>query len=282
MSNLSPKRAGRITASRATAILGLSPYNTRADVLRAMVRQHHGAPSEFVGNVATEHGHKMEPVALAEYEKQAGVMTYGGQEFVIHPEYDFLGCTPDGFNGDGLVEVKCPYRATYTSYDDRPDYVAQMQLQMAVTDRPWCDFVVLHQDGSLHVSRLMRDDGWLDKHLPEFREFMSEYEAAIADPDIHLQERERDDSDWTAAAEQWRAAKAAADAAKTEMDLARKRLIELSGGISSHGHGVQVVAVESKGRVQYSRALKHFAPDADLSEFTGKPSTTFRVQEHKQ
>ena len=50
------KRKGRVTGSIVGAILGLSPYMTRADAMRSMVRAAIGAPSEFTGNVATEYG----------------------------------------------------------------------------------------------------------------------------------------------------------------------------------------------------------------------------------
>jgi predicted phage-related endonuclease len=49
-------RVGKITASRVGAILGNSPYKTRDDVMREMVREALGAELEFTGNVATEYG----------------------------------------------------------------------------------------------------------------------------------------------------------------------------------------------------------------------------------
>ena len=50
------QRKGRITGSRVGAILGMSPWQKPADVLRAMVREYHGASTEFTGNPATDHG----------------------------------------------------------------------------------------------------------------------------------------------------------------------------------------------------------------------------------
>ena len=62
------KRKGRITGSNVGAILGRSPFMKRKDVMRNMVREYHGYPSEFTGNIATNYGTHNEPIALADYE----------------------------------------------------------------------------------------------------------------------------------------------------------------------------------------------------------------------
>src|SRR3546814_19370154 len=93
---LSPLRVGRITGSRVGAILGLNPYSKPADVLREMVREHFGAEREFTGNAATDYGKEKEPDALAAYEAERGVMTYGGDDCIVHPVYGFLAVPPAG------------------------------------------------------------------------------------------------------------------------------------------------------------------------------------------
>ena len=50
------QRTMRITGSRVGAILGLSPWQKPKDVLREMVRQYHGAPSEFNAQFVADHG----------------------------------------------------------------------------------------------------------------------------------------------------------------------------------------------------------------------------------
>ena len=44
-------RKGRVTGSSVGSILGLNPWATSDDVMRRMVREYHGAESEFKGNV---------------------------------------------------------------------------------------------------------------------------------------------------------------------------------------------------------------------------------------
>jgi putative phage-type endonuclease len=178
---LSPLRVGRVTGSRVAAVIGANRYQTREEVLAEMVAQAHGEDPLFNGNEATGHGHEFETAAIAAYEAERGLMTLCGQDFVIHPEHDFLAVTPDGYVGDdGLVEVKCPWQAGYTDYSRKPEYRAQMQLQMACTGRAWTDFIVYRatprwSQSELFVTRLDADPKWLPKHLPALRAFIAEY-----------------------------------------------------------------------------------------------------------
>ena len=81
----------------------------------------------------------------------------------MNPLYPYLGATPDGLVkyqccGDGLIEIKCPYSVK----DDHPNalqskhqtflnaqglvsshkYYTQIQGQLFVTEKLYCDFVV--------------------------------------------------------------------------------------------------------------------------------------------
>ena len=60
-------RKGRVTGSSVGAILGHSPWASPDDVMRRMVREWHGAPSEFEGNIATQWGSSNENGAVQEY-----------------------------------------------------------------------------------------------------------------------------------------------------------------------------------------------------------------------
>lgn len=285
--HLSPDRCDRITGSRVSTIIGLNQHAKRHDVIRDMVRQHFGAEPEFIGNAATEHGQAREPDALAAYEAQAGVMTYGGGELLIHPDHDFLAVTPDGLVGDdGMVECKAPYSARYCHADERPDYVAQMQLQMACAGRQWCDFVV-YRDGEIHVSRVAFDPQWLPSVMPQLEAFMSDYRAALESPDEHLADKcadMDDDREWRTWAAAYAIAKEGEAEAKAAADKARERLIELAqatGCKNAKGHGWQVIRSERAGSIAYAKAIKDLAPDADLSAYAGKPSTTYTIRESK-
>jgi putative phage-type endonuclease len=279
---LSPLRVGRITGSRVGAILGLNPYSKPADVLREMVREACGAPREFTGNEATEYGKAKEPEALALYESQRGVMTYGGDDCIVHPTFGFLAVTPDGLvDADGMVECKAPYRGNYTHWTDKPYYTAQMRLQTETGQREWCDFVVLDRSGQLHISRMTHDPKWLPSVMGQLEGFMADYEKAMGDPAAYLADREREDAAWREAAEVFRDACLQLEAAKANHDEARVCLLALAGDASTKGCGVQVIRSERAGSVAYAKALKDLAPNADLTPYTGTPSVIYTVKETK-
>ena len=67
------QRKLRLTGSRIGAILGLSPWQTPENVLRQMVREYHGAESEFTGNPATDWGNQHETRALLAFMRNTGL-----------------------------------------------------------------------------------------------------------------------------------------------------------------------------------------------------------------
>lgn len=278
---LSPLRVGRITGSRVAAVLGLNPYSKREDVLREMVREHFGAEREFTGNEATRWGQEHEPDALALYEAERGIMTHGGGELVIHPLYDFLAVTPDGLVGDaGMVECKAPYRGKYSTIAEVPYYMPQVQMQMACLNRNWCDFVVW-RDGAISVDRVRRNIDWIPENLGNLQNFMDDYRDALANPERHLADKERDDNAWRKTASAYLEACRACDEAEAAKDELRKVLLTLAGDASAKGCGVQVIRSERAGSVAYAKALKDLAPNADLTPYTGKPTTVYTVKECK-
>ena len=280
MTQLSPLRQGRITGSRLPGILGRSPYTDRAGVLREMVRQHHGADVEFTGNFATDYGQDHELDAIGEYEQLRAVMVHGGQDIAIHPTYGFLAATPDGLVGDdGVVEAKCPIRATYSTIDDRPDYEAQCRLLLECTGRSWCDFVVWRPSG-VSVSRVEHDPAWLPSILPTLTDFLAEYEATIADPDLsarHLAPLvdERSDLEWQMAALDFLEAQATAKRADEVLADARAVLLKLADGEPSRGCGVQIIKSNRKGKVNYSKVIPE---GTDLDLYRGAPTVVFTVK----
>lgn len=277
------QRVGRITGSRVAAVLGLDKYKTRDELMREMVREHHGAEREFTGNAATAHGHEHEDDAVDLYEQETGSkVQYTGQH--IHREHDWLAASPDGLVSDsGLIEVKCPYRGTYTSAAEVPHYIEQMQLQMEVTQRDWCDFVIWRDD-TIIIERIARNAQWLANNLPALSAFMADYRETIASDELsarHLAPLIREDATWQALEAEYLDAKAAADEITTRLDAAKKALIDAAGEQSQKGRLVQVIRAERSGPVAYAKAIADLLPGADLSKYAGKSSVVYTVKECK-
>ena len=102
-----PNRKGRVTASIVGAILGNSPWMTRADAMRRMVREHFGAENEGKPNIATDYGNANEDNAILDFQMETG-LSVTKSRFVTRE--DFAGCSPDGIVSDGWgLETKCPF-----------------------------------------------------------------------------------------------------------------------------------------------------------------------------
>lgn len=279
------QRVGKITGSRVSAILGLSKYATRQSVLRDMVREYLELPSEFTGNIATQHGEQHEQEAVDAYSAHTGLLVDDAY-FVPHHTITWLGASPDGLVGDdGLIEVKCPFRAAYRHIDERPDYYAQIQLQLACTGRKWCDFVVW-ADGQITISRVDANAQWLENHMQALVEFITDYQELIADTkkaDLFAGDTDRSDSEWLATAARYREIKSQIDELTAALEATKADLIDLSGGCSARGGGLSLTASERKGSINYTNAIKGLGLEASQFEaYRGKSSKTFTIKEQQQ
>lgn len=285
MTTLSPMRLGRITGSRIASVLGVSPYQSADDCLREMVRQAHGAAAEFAGNIATEYGNAHEPDGLAAWEEQYGealLNTGDDQQFVTHPEVDWLGCTADGVTlGGNPVEVKAPLWGGYTVWQDVPWYEAQCRLAIECLDADWADFVVWRPGGTV-ISRVERDPWWLEGVLPVLEEFHGRYEQTVADPALFGPLCEplvdvRTDVEWSDAAARFRECVALEKVAADQLAEARADLLALTDK-SASGCGVSVNRATRKGSVNYRAALADLAPDADVEGYRTEGTVVWSVR----
>lgn len=279
-------RIGRITGSRVGAILGHSQWHSRDDVMREMVREALGALREFEGNEATAYGEEHEADAIAAYELERDVnVTRNGDAapFCVHPEVDWLGVRPDGFvegDSEGIIEVKCPWRARYRSIREHLDYMAQVQLALECTGAAWCDFIIWRAAEPLIVERVLPNDDWLPSVRPELEMFMADYRMILATEELaapYLAERERTDEPWRAAALAYRRAAHALDAAQAAEASARQVLLEMAPN-GGKGCGVAVTRAERKGSIAYAKAIKDLLPNADLSAYQGTPTIYYQVR----
>lgn len=137
-------RCGYITASSAYKLMAGKTTAEYQNYLAQIVSERlTGVPSESFTNSAMEWGVETEELARVSYELSTG---FNVEQVGFIKLDDMIGASPDGLVGDdGLIEIKCPNTSTHlaTLLEDKIDkkYIYQMQLQMYVTGREWCDFV---------------------------------------------------------------------------------------------------------------------------------------------
>ena len=141
-------RIGKVTASRVKDVLtkgrGSAPSKTAETyMIELLAEMLTGESKPFFENDAMRWGTETEPQARAMYELKSGNTV----DEVAFIEYsDFIGVSPDGLIGkDGLIEIKCPTTITQLkralSDNYSKDYYEQIQMQLWVSGRKWCDFV---------------------------------------------------------------------------------------------------------------------------------------------
>ncbi len=120
-------------------------------------------------SAAMERGVDMEADAIDAYASSKFCTVETGR-LLIWSEYG-IAATPDGFvedddEGPGIIEVKCPeskrHIETWFTRQVPDDYIEQVQGQLWVSDRKWCDFISYDDRFPLPmrmvVIRVYRDD----------------------------------------------------------------------------------------------------------------------------
>ena len=200
-------RRYKITASIFGAVLS-HKESTPPDKLVLRILQ-----PKNVTSPATSYGIAMEPGAVKAYvtyqESHAHAnITVTQCGFHISSTAPFLGASPDGAVYDpstvaqpfGFLEVKCPFSARDLTLADacalpgfccaldptsgqlklkrNHRYFAQVQGQMVIGGRPWCDFVVYTRQG-INVERITYDEEfWNGTLLPKLTSF---YDNCVGD-----------------------------------------------------------------------------------------------------
>lgn len=283
-------RLGRLTGTRVPAILGMSPYMSRDDVMREMVREYFGADPEFTGNVATRHGQATEPRAIARYEQETRrIVTKVG--FMVHEEHSWIGVSPDGLiDLEGAVEVKCPFHAK-VPYSVRADnkrmYLGQCLLQMAVLKVEWLDFICYLNDDVFSIERLHaseeKPDEWLKFHLPRLQEFYEAYKKIISKKSLATQYLNEKKNTTKAVvvtdplldrigvlAQMLRQHERHIEPIKKELDELKRRAFEQNGNCQNDL--VSVTCIERRGQIDYKKFMDECVDHSLLTELLGERS----------
>lgn len=133
-------------------------------------------------------GKSLEEKGVAAYEWQMGVDTKK-IGFALRDDVE-AGASPDRLvDRDGLLEVKTPAANTHVMYMLNPskltdEYRMQVQGQLWVTGRKWCDIISHHPTLPMVVVRCTPDPdvmAALDKHMPPFCQRLAEAKAKYAE-----------------------------------------------------------------------------------------------------
>ena len=184
-------RCGKATASRfkdamATLKNGQPAQAAKDYLTELVVERLTGQPVQKFTTAAMNWGTEQEAAARAAYEARTGIEVEE-TGFVAHDTL-YAGCSPDGLvDWDGLIEIKCPYNTGVhieTLLNGMSaDHMPQIQGQMWITGRQWCDFVSydprMPEPLQLYVQRIPRDAAFVADLESRITSFLSEVGSKV-------------------------------------------------------------------------------------------------------
>jgi hypothetical protein len=118
-----------------------------------------GNPLDDMSSSFMQRGTELEPEAAAWYCFDKGVCIE--ECGLCLSDDERAGASPDRLvDDDGILEIKCPAPATHMDYmlHGFGDYTLQVQGQLWITGRKWCDKVSYHPTIPAVVLRVERDE----------------------------------------------------------------------------------------------------------------------------
>lgn len=186
------RKLGKFSGSDFHVMLGNSASKTDFLWEKVAERKYGDSDREEFATFAMERGIILEPEARRVY--CAVTETKVEEVELVEDDGEFDGyavCSPDGLVGDdGMIEIKCISMKFFEQYTRpgekkynyiKPEYRTQVQYNLLITDRKWCDLVYYHPRGGLHIIRVERDEEYIERIKEALREgiaFIKEKEDA--------------------------------------------------------------------------------------------------------
>lgn len=185
-------RLGLVSASRfkdvmtdprsKSADMSGTAYSYMCELIAEIVT---GEQTEIKG-AALEWGTINEPEARDLYDMNYADVQEAG--LILHDSRRY-GASPDGLIGDdGMIEIKCPYNSTnhiktVLSGDVPKEHIPQIQGNLMVNGRRWCDFISfdprISGKGRFFVKRVYRDDEYIVNMQEKIENFIKKMDAAM-------------------------------------------------------------------------------------------------------
>lgn len=189
-------RTGRLTSSIFGTVCKQRSQSKPDYIIKSVMNY------ETVETPATRWGKSHELAARRIYQKNIQKVHPGLKVFnsglVVTPKYPYLGTSPDGsviccvkcIDKNGLVEIKCPFKHRFNPLEEAckdptfccemsngrvqlkrsHSYYYQVQGQLALTGRSWCDFFVWTLKGH-STERIRFDKSFWDQMVQKLNSF---------------------------------------------------------------------------------------------------------------
>jgi len=142
------------------------------------------AKSESYQSKGMKRGIELEPDARLKYEIMTGndVKEVG---LCYYDDKQRIGASPDGLvSTNGEIEIKCPELDTFIQYKLSgglyKDYFQQVQGQLYVTSREWCDLIAFYPGAKPIIERIERDELFIVMLEAELEKFCDDLDEIVA------------------------------------------------------------------------------------------------------
>ncbi len=271
-------RKTKIGASDSASILGIG-FKTPFELWQEKL-----GLSENVVNAAMRRGTENEPLAIAAFSMEEGVLVKPA--VYVHPKHEWMAASLDGISSDlkVAVEVKCPGKIDHEIASNKkvpPKYVPQLQHQMEVMGLDEM-FYLSYQPESTHCFKVYRDQKFIDNMIEKEYEFYECVQKLIA-PFSEKDYKQISDESWMHASAQYilsrdlrKKFEEESLKHKEEEEFWKNQLIALSGQSNAMGGGIKLSKIIRKGLIDYSKieCLKGL----DLEQYRGKSTEFWSVK----
>lgn len=261
-------RKNRIGASDAPVIMRKSPWKTPYQLWQEKL----SLVEEKPGNVATERGNEMEPIAKRALEDKLGMPL---QPLIkLHNQRSWMMASLDAVSFDESIvaEIKCPGNADHSialSGQVPEKYFPQLQHQLEVCGLDWMYYFSYAEDAEILI-KVHRDEEYIKQLLIEEEKFldcMLNFEAPELTAEDYVWQ---DGAHWAKLVARLQEIKLI----KAEEEGIKQELIALTNGKNSRGAGIQLTKCMRKGAVDYKSIPELIG--VDLEGYRKKPTEYWR------
>lgn len=182
-------RRGVPTASCFADILAKGRGLTRSKYLRTLVGELlTGEVSESYSTEHMQRGRIMESEARIRYafDRDADPQRIG----FMYRKSVGAGCSPDSLlDNDGMLEIKTKLAHLQIEVLERgvlpPEHIAQVQGQLWISGRAWCDFVSYWPNLPMFITRVTRDEPYIKELAQAVAGFIVERDALVSKYSTH-------------------------------------------------------------------------------------------------
>lgn len=267
-------RRGKIGASDAPKIMGVSPWGTALQLWQEKV----GLREPQKRNAAMQYGIDREASARELFNRRSGATMK--PEVKVHPLYDWMMASYDGLSEDGKrgLEIKHCGKLDWhhASNGKVPEhYYPQLQHQIEVGGLDMVYYMSVHGEEHAIIEVLPDRDYIMDLVAKELV-FWECMESFIQPPPTDRDIETRNDAVWCRKATRWREVKEMLQAAEEEEAQLREELITLSGGSNVVGGGIQLSCVPRKGAVNYKQIPELL--NIDVEKYRKKATMSYMIK----